>query len=297
MARHKEAFTVGVVIPTYNYAHGLGRAIESVLAQSRPADEFVIVNDGSTDGTLDAVASYGNRLRCVTQANGGAAAARNRGVRELGSDWVAFLDQDDEWLPEKLERQCDALERAPEAAFCCTGARNCEDGERHGDFLPDPVNIARDFRYRNCFGSASSYMIRRDAFLTLGGFREAQRTFAEDWDLAVRLYLRFPFCAVPEPLINYHESSAGASSKAFEMMEAELRMAENTLLEGLTGFDRILTRRRLLAHIHFRAARNLPDSPGHRASLVAASLRDWPAPLGEGPRLRALASALRAGMR
>lgn len=296
MAQSKPNFTVGVVIPTYNYAHGVSRAIESVLAQSRPAEEIVIVNDGSTDDTLDVAAGFGGRVRCVTQANGGGAAARNRGVRELRTDWAAFLDQDDEWLPEKLERQCGALSCVPKAAFCCTGAHVYEDEKSRGDFVPDPARIARGFRYRNCFGSASSYMIRRDAFLALGGFRETQKTYAEDWELAVRLYLRFPFCAVPEPLIRYSESSTGASSKALEMMEAELGMVEATLLDGLAGFDRLLARRRLLAHIRYRAARNLPPSARERIGLVIASLWDWPLPLGAGPRLRAIASGLRANL-
>lgn len=292
MARGTSNITVGAVIPTYNYAAGLRRAIDSVLAQTRPVDEIVVVNDGSTDETLTVVAAYGQRLRCVTQANGGAASARNRGVRELNTDWIAFLDQDDQWLPEKLERQCAALAKAPLAAFSFTGAHKFEDDEPVCVSVPDLSRIARNFRYRNCFGSASSYMIRRDAYLELGGFAESQKTYAEDWELAVRLYLRHPICAVAEPLIRYACTDTGASSNVIEMMNAELRMVETTLLEGLTGFNRFVSRRRLLSEIHYRAARNLLRSSGGRVTLVARSLLDWPLPLYAGPRLLTLASAL-----
>lgn len=297
MANHKAAFTVGVVIPTYNSPRELRNAIESVLAQSRPADEIVVVNDGSTDDTLEVVSSFGGRLRCVSQANSGAAAARNHGVRELGTDWVAFLDQDDTWVPEKLERQCAALSLSPEVAFCTTGAYTYFDGKPTGFSIPDPARIAKNFRYRNCFGfPGSTSMIRRDAFLAIGGFREGQKQYAEDWELAVRLYLRYPFLVVPEPLIHCFAVTSGASSTALEMMTAELQMADNTLLDGLTGMERFRTRRRIQAQIRVRAAYHLPRSPRQRARLLFESFLDWPLPLKPNNRLRALASSLLAGL-
>jgi glycosyltransferase involved in cell wall biosynthesis len=286
------------VIPTYNYAHGVGRAIESVLAQTRPADEIVVVNDGSTDGTLAALAGFEPRVRVLSQSNSGAAAARNRGVRALNTDWVAFLDQDDEWLPEKLERQWAALESVPGVAYSTTGAYTFQDGRPTGIALPDPQRIAREFRYCNCFGfPGSSAMIRRDAFLELGGFREELKQYAEDWELGVRLYLRYPFCAVREPLIRCYENLQGASSTTLKMIEAESWMARNTLLEGLTGLDRFVTKRRVIAQIYHRAARNLPETPRQRAAMMAHSLLRWPLPLGTGPRLRMLAGALRDSLR
>lgn len=298
MAQSAATFTVGVVIPTYNNARGVGRAIESVLAQTRPADEIVVVNDGSADQTLEVISSFGDHVRCLSQPNSGAAAARNRGVQALGTDWVAFLDHDDEWLPGKLERQCAALELVPGVAFSTAGAYTYFDGKPSGVSLPDPERIARSFRYCNCFGfPGSTGMIRRDAFLAVGGFREDLKQYAEDWELGVRLYLRYPFCAVREPLIRCYESPTGASSTTFKMLDAELQMVKTTLLEGLTGVERFLTKRRVISQIHYRAARNLPVSPGPRASQVALSLLHWPLPLGAGPRLRTLASAIRDGLR
>src|SRR5262249_4621066 len=97
---------VSVVIPTYERRRWVCRAVESVLAQTRPADEILVVDDGSSDGTADELARrFGARVRVLVQPNGGVAAARNAGVRAARHPLVAFLDSDDCWLPSKLERQ------------------------------------------------------------------------------------------------------------------------------------------------------------------------------------------------
>ena len=94
--------TISAVIPAYNRGALIGRAIESVLAQSRPPEEIIVVDDGSTDDTAERVRAFGDRVRYVFQPNGGGAAARNRGVEEARGEWIAFLDSDDTWLPEHL---------------------------------------------------------------------------------------------------------------------------------------------------------------------------------------------------
>ena len=101
---------VSVVIPTYNRAHILGRAIDSVLQQTHRDLELIIVDDGSSDGTAALVRGIEDpRVRYVHQQNRGVSAARNRGIAEARAEWLAFLDSDDEWLPQKLERQFSAL--------------------------------------------------------------------------------------------------------------------------------------------------------------------------------------------
>jgi glycosyltransferase involved in cell wall biosynthesis len=97
--------TVSVLIPTYNCAAYLPAALDSVLAQTRPADEVLVIDDGSTDATAEVLAPYRDRIVCVRQANAGQAAARNAGLDRAAGDWVAFLDADDTWAPDKLERQ------------------------------------------------------------------------------------------------------------------------------------------------------------------------------------------------
>jgi glycosyltransferase involved in cell wall biosynthesis len=98
-----------VIIPAFNRAGTIGRAIESALAQTRPPIEIVVVDDGSTDNTAAAVAAYGNSVRYVYQPNAGASAARNRGVESANAPWVAFLDSDDYWFDDHLERMAEAI--------------------------------------------------------------------------------------------------------------------------------------------------------------------------------------------
>ena len=112
------AFTVSVVIPCYNGASFLRETIDSVLNQTHPALEVIVVDDGSTDDSAAIAASYGPPVRVIRQKNQGQSAARNRGMDEAQGEWVGLLDADDRWVPNKLERQFDALRDAPEDTAC-----------------------------------------------------------------------------------------------------------------------------------------------------------------------------------
>src|SRR5256885_14948309 len=103
---------VSVVIPAHNAAPWLGDTVRSVLAQTYRDFEVIVVNDGSTDSTGTVTASFGQRIRCVEQPNQGLPAARNTGIRHARGDWIAFLDADDLWLKDKLERQMSVLTEA-----------------------------------------------------------------------------------------------------------------------------------------------------------------------------------------
>ncbi len=111
------ALSVSTVIPTYNRAHFVRRAVDSALGQSRPGDEVIVVDDGSTDNTAEVLAPYGDRITYVRTANGGGGAARNVGVRLASRDLVAFLDSDDEWMPGKLELARRWLDARPDVLF------------------------------------------------------------------------------------------------------------------------------------------------------------------------------------
>ena len=105
---------VSVVIATYNRSRQVKEAIDSVLAQSAPVREIIVVDDGSKDDTREQLLSYGDRIRPFFQANGGASAARNLAMRMAQGSWIAFLDDDDVWLPEKIEQQMELVRRNPE---------------------------------------------------------------------------------------------------------------------------------------------------------------------------------------
>ena len=116
--------TVTCVIPAYNAARYLERALTSVLDQSRPPDEIIVVDDGSTDGTAGVLATFGARLRVLRQENAGPAAARNRGIEVAAGDLVCFQDADDEWHRDKLAKQLALLDARPDVGVCVTHVRN-----------------------------------------------------------------------------------------------------------------------------------------------------------------------------
>src|SRR5258708_4266873 len=104
--------TVSVIIPTYNRAALISKTIENVFQQIYQDIEIIVVNDGSTDDTLEKLASFGEKIRVISQANAGPSAARNRGVEVAEGEIIAFQDSDDSWMPSKLERQVALLNRA-----------------------------------------------------------------------------------------------------------------------------------------------------------------------------------------
>ena len=116
--------TVSCVIPAYNAERHIERALESVFAQTLPADEVIVIDDGSDDRTEDVLARFGDRIRTVRQQNRGPAAARNRGIDLATGDLIAFQDADDEWHSEKLAKQVAVLAARPEADVCITHLRN-----------------------------------------------------------------------------------------------------------------------------------------------------------------------------
>lgn len=128
--------TVSVIIPTYNRAHLISRAIRSAVANLVPGDEILVVDDASTDNTAEVVARCSGPVRYLRTAHGGAGAARNRGLEAARGDLVAFLDSDDEWYPDKLRLQRTLLERKPEVLFCFSDFRSKEEsGAEEGRFL------------------------------------------------------------------------------------------------------------------------------------------------------------------
>ena len=154
--------SVSAVIPAYNSEATLGRALDSVLAQTRPADEIIVVDDASTDGTASLARSYadrGVRLLSLPERRG-AAAARNAGIGAAKGDWIAFLDADDEWLPAKLEKQVAAISSNRETPFVfCASEEFSPEGQSLGDtFRGWPVTS----RQRGLEGP-SGLQFRRDA--------------------------------------------------------------------------------------------------------------------------------------
>ena len=206
---------ISVVIPTYNRARLLGEAIESALAQTRPPDEIVVVDDGSTDATPEVLARFASRVRAVRQDNAGEAAARNRGVAEARGEWIAFLDSDDLWEPDALERLEAASHTHPDAGLIAMRARALrEDGTRttrvHGKKSPGPFFTTRSLLVGDA-GGVLMPLVRRDLLLAAGGFDTAI-TSATDCDMWLRLSFKTTMIGVPDPLllVRVHPDNASA---------------------------------------------------------------------------------------
>jgi len=219
---------ISVVIPAYNAASSIERAVRSVLHQTRRPDEILVVADGSSDDTVAIVESMGEPVRCERQANGGAASARNRGVELASGDWVAFLDADDHWLPERLARQTALLAEHRDLVWVS------------GNFLwdrgrgPDPehfgtprlgVSVVEDFfdgfarghRFHTC-----AMLLRRSTFTAAGGFDPDLKT-GEDVDLWFRVAASYPRIGwVDEPIFVYDISGDDSLTRSKRSFVAEL---------------------------------------------------------------------------
>jgi glycosyltransferase involved in cell wall biosynthesis len=193
---------VSVIIPTYNRGRVIKEAIDSVLAQDYTEFELIVVDDGSTDHTSDVLDSYRNVIKVLSQKNKGVSAARNRGIAEASGKFIAFLDSDDLWLPQKLSTQVEFFNKTPDALICQTEEVWIRKGlrvnpkKRH----KKPSGMIFKLSLELCLVSPSAVMIKRSLFDRVGEFDETLPA-CEDYDLWLRISSRFPIYLVDTPLI------------------------------------------------------------------------------------------------
>ncbi len=240
---------VSVVIPTFERATTLGRALRSVLAQTRPPDEVVVVDDGSTDGTGELVGREFPGVRYLLQANRGVSAARNRGISAAGGEWIAFLDSDDEWRPEKLERQLAAVAAAPGYLLCHTDEIWIRAGRRVNPRAKHAKAGGWIFErsLALCAISPSAALVHRRLFGEVGLFDE-ELAACEDYDLWLRVTCRYPVLFVDEPLVVKHGGHADQLSRRVWGLDRFRILALEKLLAG----DGLAERDRRLASAELR---------------------------------------------
>ena len=195
---------VSAVIPAYNAEPFVREAIESVLGQTHPRVECVVVDDGSTDATADVALGFGDRVRTLRQRNRGVSAARNAGAREARGSLLAFLDADDRWSPDLVVRALDTLATTGADAAVSVGQLIAVDGTPVGSWQPvaEPT-LELMLRFGGRLPAvASSLLIRREAYDAIGPFDERLRMSA-DWELLARI-LASPFrlAVMNEPLVD-----------------------------------------------------------------------------------------------
>ena len=212
--------TVAVIIPTYNRAATLGRALESVYTQSRQADEVCVVDDGSVDGTEELVKQHYPDTIYIKQKNSGVSSARNTGVDATTSKYLSFLDSDDEWLPKKIETQLRALQAEPDFRLVHSDEIWIRNGKR--------VNQMDKHRKRGgelfasclalCVISPSSVVMERSLYVELGGFDESLPA-CEDYDLWLRLCSRERVFYIDTPLLRKYGGHDGQLSRQYWGMD------------------------------------------------------------------------------
>lgn len=213
----KLAITISAIVPTYNRASYICRAVDSIIEQSLPPDEIIVVDDGSIDGTSSLLRSrYQNRVQIIEQANGGVSAARRRGIEASTRDWIAFLDSDDEWLPGRLETMARVAEGLDDSVVCLFGdtvvRRNNgvetrlfseqSFGALHG---PKVIEDALLMQFPFMFSLLGSSLVRRDALLETGAFLEGLRS-SEDFLVNFRLALRHRFAVIPDAVTRVYRT-------------------------------------------------------------------------------------------
>ena len=198
---------VSAIIPTHNRAWALGRAVDSVLAQTHQPLELIVVDDGSTDETPEILAPLAARRHVILlkQPNRGVSAARNAGIKKARGPLLAFLDSDDEWLPEKIEFQVEFMDRHPDQVLVQTQEAWIRAGRRVNPGLKHKKSAGDIFipSLSRCLISPSAVMLRKGVFEEIGLFDEALPA-AEDYDLWLRLLARHPAGLIDRELVIRH---------------------------------------------------------------------------------------------
>lgn len=206
---------ITAIIPTYNRADFLPLAIESILNQTIPLDEIIIVDDGSEDDTQKILEKYKN-LKIIKTANLGVSHARNTGIKNAKNSWIAFLDSDDIWSKEKIEKQINFHKENPDILFSHTNERWIRDGKeiKYPKSLKKPEGECFLQNTSTCKIAASSVLVSKRVFEDIGYFDESM-SVCEDYDMWLRVSLRYQIGLLKESLITKYAGHPQLSSTIF----------------------------------------------------------------------------------
>jgi len=277
---HKAPPTVSVIIPTYNRAHLVGRAIRSVMSQTCQDFEIIVVDDGSTDDTEKVVSSFNDpRIRYYQhQTNRGHSATRNTGITMSRGKYIAFLDSDDEYLPEKLEAQLEVFEhqasRGIDVGIVVTGALGYDDDV--GKVVH--YNLPMDFRHpyeellmrkHTCY---NTMLVRRECFDHVGLWDE-RLAVCENWDMAVRVGTKYGYGVVPKPLLIAYEHSGQHVSTTTNSRGEALRLIASKYSAEMKQYPKFGAKLRLnIANDDFQKGLM---AEARRQSIAAIRLRPF----------------------
>jgi glycosyltransferase involved in cell wall biosynthesis len=296
--RRRSAQIVSAIITAYNAAAFVGEAIESVLAQTRPPDEVVVIDDGSTDNTAEVAGQFArDGVRCVRQENRGATGARNRGIMETRGDMIAFLDCDDLWLPEKTVLQEKYLTAHPEVGLVTSHVwwwdpRQNKCWVARIRTRRSAGAALRELAVRNNIGNPSGVMIRRQLFQQVGLFDPRQ--WAEDRELWIRVAAHSRIGLINRPLMVYRVTPTGLSHQSLQQRsEGHYQLSRQAIRRIRPAFWRPLLLIRAWSDREFFRADHAQRERRRWAYLLHASLSLLSNPLEHSaPKLKHVTRAL-----
>ncbi|MBD3184760.1 glycosyltransferase [Candidatus Poribacteria bacterium] len=204
---------VSVIIPTYNRPRWLPETIESVLNQTYSDVELIVVNDGSTDNTEEVIESYRDKIRYIYKQNGGPGSAVNRGIEESTGEYIARVDDDDLFMPEKVEIQVGVFQENPDVGLVASGHHiiDTEGNILHTKSVPDfSKHGGLITMLRHCIFSQPTVMVRKECYDKVGLYKN---TYAQDYDMWIRIARCYPMKAIDKPLAMYRRHDENRSGK------------------------------------------------------------------------------------
>lgn len=217
---------VSVIIPTYNSAKYIKETLDSVFNQTYKNIEVIVVDDGSVDNTREILEKYNSKIKYIYQGNKGPSAARNRGIKEARGSYIAFLDSDDLWLPEKLEKHTSLFMKNLSLKLTyCAGYYEDEKGSILKTFSLEKYSQQKLIEIlvtRNCIGSASRVIVDKECFDKVGLFDERLEV-AEDWDMWLRICRKFEFRCINKPLVKIRVHKGSQSYFGDKNLKNELK--------------------------------------------------------------------------
>lgn len=226
---------ISIIIPVYNGEKTIRETVQSALNQSFTDFELIVINDGSQDATLDIVSSFSDaRVKVFSFTNGGLPVSRNRGISLANGEYISFLDADDLWTPDKLEKQLTVLKTNPQAGVAYSWT-DCID--ESGQFLRQSAyatvrgDVQANLLLANFISSGSNVLVRKQALMDIGGFDETLSN-CQDWDLWLRLSTRYEFEPVKTPQVLYRISPHSMSRNVLGLEASMQRIVERSFAQA-----------------------------------------------------------------
>lgn len=280
--KETKELTVSVIIPNYNYGRFLSQAIESVLSQSVPCKEIIVVDDGSTDNSLDILDRYKERVNVVRQSNCGVGFARNVGVHKSSGDIVAFLDADDYWFPQKIEKQVESFLADEEIGLVTCGMQEFDGNgvilQNHNQSISGWVADKIAAFNNPIIASGSAIAIRRNVFEKAGGFDTRKELHpSEDWEFCYRIARVNKIAFVPELLVHYRNHGNNGHLK-IPRMEKAMLLAYQKIFNEIPPENKKL-KRESYANLYSVLAGSYYHAGDHRRFIRSLFKSIWYKPL------------------